>query len=595
MFGIFEKKISHYDLKEAIKAGDILTVEKAVTQGLDINQAPAEDDCALIVAIKEKKENIFEFLLQHGANPNCKTMDGEPAITRYELLPAVSAGEIDDNVSYKMIELLIEKGAKFDTPDEEGKTLLMTAAYTDRRKLAELLMKNGSDLEYKTISEHHAYEFNTLVHYGFEHYSRGEGGWDLEATALQYSVRNGNISVYSGGRKRSYSHKVLELFLTKKPTFKNVAVTIKVAIACDDTLALEMLIPYCIQLNPSEEMIKSLHEQIDLGVLSAIHNGAVNSVSFLAKNNLLNVVLLDSCINNDVLGLESLLAEFDEIRDKELKVAAMIGGKHNAECIISLQKYRSRIINAHQIFVQMASSTTPVTETKGGEKSVRDLLIAIEENNKNTIQNIIKSSPELLNQVFREEGKTDLTPLTWAIFKNNEVIELLVKGGADINLVSEDDIRPIQQAVIGKHLEAVRTLKKLGAQLEFPNDPDFKDLFDIATASKKDNSETIKFLIELGLSPRTSHAPLMAILGSKIAEVTTYLDADIDINFQHDNRCLLGAAIHKNNLNLVKQLVALGADTTLVDLNGFDALSDDIVNYFQNLSKGTHTLIKKTG
>jgi len=91
--------------------------EKLITDGADINLKDKEGDTPLHYAVKFKREKPFQMLLDKKANLN--------AVDNYGTTPLSAAIQVKQ---YKMAETLVEKGADFNIPNSAGVTPLMFAA-----------------------------------------------------------------------------------------------------------------------------------------------------------------------------------------------------------------------------------------------------------------------------------------------------------------------------------------------------------------------------------------------------------------------------------------------------------------------------------
>ncbi|XP_050310661.1 uncharacterized protein LOC126746447 isoform X2 [Anthonomus grandis grandis] len=151
---------------------DIL--QKAVSNGLNINQLGPNSTTALIWAVRYKYLNIIEYLLDHGADPNIKIENNENLIiialehklweenTFIEFWDRVlKVSEIDVNATNKnghtilhiavrrqwekFIEKLLEKKVNLDITNINGVTPLMTACFRNNLNIVNTLINSGAD------------------------------------------------------------------------------------------------------------------------------------------------------------------------------------------------------------------------------------------------------------------------------------------------------------------------------------------------------------------------------------------------------------------------------------------------------------------
>jgi ankyrin repeat protein len=132
------------------------------------------------------------------------------------------------------------------------------------------------------------------------------------------------------------------------------------------------------------------------------------------------------------------------------------------------------------------------------------LAIAAGENKVNHLKYFIRKCKipvddrEIILNDFKENG---WTPLQWASVKGNKrAVKYLIKRGADINAVSENDFNqsPLLFAINFKQIETAKLLVKLGADV---NQKDLFGVVPLTCALEIQNRELVKYLIEHGAMP----------------------------------------------------------------------------------------------
>jgi hypothetical protein len=68
-------------LEEAIRADDTLAIARALANGASINAVSSQGVSPLMIAVDSQKLQAVRTLLQAGANPNFKTIDGRSAVS----------------------------------------------------------------------------------------------------------------------------------------------------------------------------------------------------------------------------------------------------------------------------------------------------------------------------------------------------------------------------------------------------------------------------------------------------------------------------------------------------------------------------------
>jgi hypothetical protein len=127
-------------LMEAASKGEINTVKKLQSEGININERDKNGATALMHAIWSKKPDAAKYLIEAGTDINAKDNYGTP------LIYAV------DYKQHDLINILLEKGADIEATDYQGETALVHAIYsvTDF-EAAKILIKKGANFKAKCI------------------------------------------------------------------------------------------------------------------------------------------------------------------------------------------------------------------------------------------------------------------------------------------------------------------------------------------------------------------------------------------------------------------------------------------------------------
>ena len=155
------------------------------------------------------------------------------------------------------------------------------------------------------------------------------------------------------------------------------------------------------------------------------------------------------------------------------------------------------------------------------------------------------------------------------------ILQKLIDSGADLNHQGgysfEEETTPLLSAIVGGHLEIVRTLLDQGA------DPYQKTSFAnvLAAAAKGGNLEVVKLFLDLKLPINVgSHSPLCP-LGCAAEEghldvLKILIDSGGDINYNH-GEALQRAAYHRH-VEIVRELLSRKANVNLENQFGQTAL-----------------------
>jgi ankyrin repeat protein len=160
-------------LIEAIRKSDLKHVQKILNKGADVNAKDEHGSPALVLAAESDRRGRMELvklLLEKGADVNAKTKSGRTTLMEAarrgpaELVNLLldrgadvnvkdesgetalkrAAGRVHDTA---IAELLLNKGADVNSADKDGVTALMTAAQSGHLKTAQLLLARGAQLD----------------------------------------------------------------------------------------------------------------------------------------------------------------------------------------------------------------------------------------------------------------------------------------------------------------------------------------------------------------------------------------------------------------------------------------------------------------
>jgi ankyrin repeat protein len=173
------------------------------------------------------------------------------------------------------------------------------------------------------------------------------------------------------------------------------------------------------------------------------------------------------------------------------------------------------------------------------------------------VERLIEEGADVNNRDYAE-----FTPLIdVALQGNNELVEVLIKAGADVNYVVEDadKLTPLHAAVDGGNSETVRILIEAGADV---NAVDSDNMTPLYIAARKGSIEKVNLLINA--------------------------DADVDIA-DIDGMTPLSVASKKGHDIIVKALVKAGADVYIKNTKGKNALNKATNELVIKLLKGAKT------
>ena len=126
---------------DAIRRQDRETLQVLFNDGIDINVPVYGEGTALMIAIKENKTNLANWLLDNGADPNqASLIDGNP------LIVASKQNNVD------MVSTLIALGADVNANVLYDETPLINASRFASLQTVKLLVENGADVNFGVVA-----------------------------------------------------------------------------------------------------------------------------------------------------------------------------------------------------------------------------------------------------------------------------------------------------------------------------------------------------------------------------------------------------------------------------------------------------------
>ena len=175
---------------DALTTGNKSYIELFLKEGADINMLNFDDQSPLEYFVRynygtcEKLSEIFELLLDYGADSNVLNSNGETILhsiiitERYNLFDVLFKKVDDININTRnkfgitplmlavyaqneyIVKFLIEKGANLDISNFNGNTSLLYAVNVNDKKIFELLVNSGANL----YSCHKNWDGGTILH-----------------------------------------------------------------------------------------------------------------------------------------------------------------------------------------------------------------------------------------------------------------------------------------------------------------------------------------------------------------------------------------------------------------------------------------------
>lgn len=161
-------------LIQAVKDGDLQTVQGLLTNGIEANSKDCDGKTALGWAAYKGHTEIVKLLLEKGADVNAKTNKGITALmlaaeqNHIEITKILLAKGTDINAKTTdngqtalmtaatesghtaIVRLLLENGAEINIKNNKGATALLVAACTGDNEMVNILLEKGADVNAST-------------------------------------------------------------------------------------------------------------------------------------------------------------------------------------------------------------------------------------------------------------------------------------------------------------------------------------------------------------------------------------------------------------------------------------------------------------
>jgi len=161
-------------LIQAVKDGDLQTVQDLLTAGVEVNAKDYDGRTALMWAAYEGSMEIVGVLFENGADVNAKNSKGVTALmlaadqNHMEITKLLLAKDADINAKTTdngqtalmtaatksgrtaVVRLLLENGAEINAENNKGATALVVAACTGDTEAVNILLEKGADVDAST-------------------------------------------------------------------------------------------------------------------------------------------------------------------------------------------------------------------------------------------------------------------------------------------------------------------------------------------------------------------------------------------------------------------------------------------------------------
>jgi ankyrin repeat protein len=133
------------DMLKAVNSGNTTAVEKAIAGGQDVNKKDKNGNTPLILAARHGDVAIVKALVTKGANVTMKNNDGDDALLALTNYTMMGTGVLTEG-HLKAAALLLDHGADPNSKTREGNTALVLATKLRKKDLVDLLLSKGAEV-----------------------------------------------------------------------------------------------------------------------------------------------------------------------------------------------------------------------------------------------------------------------------------------------------------------------------------------------------------------------------------------------------------------------------------------------------------------
>lgn len=527
-----------------------------------IVQSKEQMNNQLIQASKEGKLRLVKSLLNKGANVNYHDSSG---LSPY-LIAALSGNR-------ELAGYLKGRGAHF-TSVEVG-TLMLVAVEKDDKWLADLIRKNGSNMNL-------TYENGQNVLW----FAATKKSWKVFDVFARSGVNinhkdNSGQTIFTWALNNGYTQVVDRLGKAGvKTSGQDLSKMMRQSVSTEDYDKIVSLLKLKPNLN------KKYEDGLTLLWYSAVKK-RTDIASILLKSGATPKV-------RDKSGRSLLMYCIETRRFEMARLLRRYGGSlKNSEGIFLLQK---GLVIGDSDLIQLLVELNVNINVKFSD-GLSALWIAAFTNNKDMVEVIADAGANL--NIKDNQGRT---VLMWCVENNRkEVANILIRKGANVNLMDSKNRTALINAVVSDKPKMVYMLVKNGAKV---NLKDVEGNSPLLISVARGNIGLAKLFLENGASINTSdingNTPLNIALYKNFEDIVSFLvDKGADINKANKKgESPLIIAATKGNLGLVKLFLDKGANVDHEDIKNVTALihakRENRREVVMHLLKNGSTLDKRT-
>ncbi len=420
--------------------GDIATVEEMLINGMNVNaQEKTENMTALMLAANTHRVEIVELLLAYKANVNIKDKDGLTAIV-YNVYSG----------NAQIAKLLLNAKAKVNDRNRSGDTILMYAAshgFTDYVKVL---------LEHKVKINERAKDGSTALKYAIIQEKKEIAQLLLDNNANVHYANNRGYTPLMNAAQHGY------VDIAKQILAKKADINAKADIPKNGNGGVTALILAC------------MYKQKEMVELLLAHNAEVNVYDYIGLSPYLWAASKHSLEIMKLLEANNADIDF-KYKDNSAFVLAQYNENINSD---NIDTRRQKEVLKHIL----------ETNPNVSQEEIRKVFISVcSDNNLDTASFILP---------YLKDKSALNNALGYAILaKNKNLVEYLLKNGADINAPSYEGLTPLFIAIEYGGIEWVNYVLSKKANLHALCNEETALIYAIVNSSV----EVVKYLISLGV------------------------------------------------------------------------------------------------
>ena len=513
-----EKEETQFSFDQALQEASRLGNNEAVQFLLDlidnINFQNEEGRIALMLASKGGHEQVVQTLVSVGANPNIQDNNGYTAL----MLAC-------DTNSYNIVNYLLQTGANPDIQRDNGDTAIIIACQNNHSDIVKLLLQFNADPFITTRNDD---------------------------TALTISVHVNSIEIVDMLLDKQAENQKASLVVTALTT------------ACrygHSQLIINLLVHLLDYFTEDEFQLFVLNAEGDEISIASHISGSTIDVNCILVNDITPLMIASSCGHTETVDvlLQAGANVHNTDSDGYSPLVYAITGRKSLQVIEQLLKAGAQ----PNVFINGQSIADKVREE--GREDICKLLEQL--NVLNTIQKQKEEEQQLQQlQQLQFSGRLAISIIEAANKGNIEVVKLLLKENADVNIQDKNGVTALMLASLNGHTHVVELLLKENADVNIKNK---QGMTALNLASLKGHTHVVELLLKdnanVNIQDKNGVTALMlASLKGHTQIVELLLKENADVNIQKKDRltALVGAS-ENGHVQVVELLIKNNADVNI--------------------------------